>query len=122
MILFLKPYASKSSIKYLTNSCPIVLIASNKPRITCFDFQLDPQKIMTKINTSCAPLNMHKSKFVVAQLQSFNQGKTYISLVFSTQLGKTMFENNFREGNYTQGHNYNTKHFNYTLFTNCKGK
>jgi len=33
-----------------------------------------------------------------------------------------MFENNFQEGNYTQRHNYNTKHFNYTLSTNCKGK
>jgi hypothetical protein len=67
-------------------------------------------------------LDMHKSKFVIAQLQSFSKGKTYVSLVFFTNLGKTMFENNFREGNYIQGHNHNTKHFNHTLSTNCKGK
>jgi hypothetical protein len=54
MILFLKQYASKSSIKILTNTCPIVLIDSNKPRVTCFGFQLDPKKIMNKRNTSCA--------------------------------------------------------------------
>jgi hypothetical protein len=53
---------------------------------------------MTKTNTSCAPLDIHKSKLAVAQLQSFSESKTYVSLVFSTNSGKIMFENNFQEG------------------------
>ncbi len=122
MILFLKPYASKSSIRFLANACHVIFIASNKPRVTCFGFQLNPKKFMTKINTSCAPLDIHKSKLVVTQLQSFNKGKIYVSLVFSTNLDKIMFENNFWKGNCTWGHNYITKHFNHTLSTNCKGK
>jgi hypothetical protein len=54
---------------------------------------------MTKTNTSCAPLDIHKSKLAVTQLQSFSKGKTYVSLVFSTNSGKTMFENNFEKEN-----------------------
>ncbi len=61
MILFFKPYASKSSIRFLTNACLVISAASNKPRVTYFSFQLDPKKIMTKTNTSCAPLDIHKS-------------------------------------------------------------
>ncbi len=68
MILFLKPYAFKSLIRFLTNSCLLVLITLNKLKVTCFGFQLDPKNIMTKTSTSCAPLNIHKSKLAVAQL------------------------------------------------------
>jgi hypothetical protein len=122
MILFLKPYAFKSWIRFLTNTCLILLVASNKPRVTCFGFQSNPKNFMTKTNTSCAPLDIHKSKLVVAQLQSFNISKTYVSLIFSTNSNKTVFENHFQEWNCIWGHNYNTKHFNNTLSTNCKGK
>ncbi len=85
-------------------------------------FQLDPKKIMTKTNTSCAHMDISKWKLAIAQLQSFNKCKTYVSLVFSTILSKTMFENNFQERNCTQGHNCKTKHFNHTLSSNYKGK
>jgi hypothetical protein len=67
-------------------------------------------------------LDIHKLELVVAQLQSFSKGKTYVSLVFSTNLNKTMFENNFQKKNYTQRHNCNTEHFNHTLSPNYKGK
>ncbi len=95
MILFLKSHASKSSIRFLTNTCPIVLTTLNKPRITYFGFPLNPKKFMTKTNTSCAPLDIHKSKLTIAQLQSFNENKTYVSLVFSTNSSKIVFEINF---------------------------
>jgi hypothetical protein len=62
MILFLKPYASKSSIRFLVNAYPLVSAVSNKPRVTCFGFQSNPKKIMIKTNTLCAPLDIHKSK------------------------------------------------------------
>ncbi len=58
MILLLKPCASKSSIKFLANVYLVILATSNKPRISCFGFQLDPKKFMTKTNTSCAPLDV----------------------------------------------------------------
>jgi hypothetical protein len=58
MILLLKPYASKSSIKFLANVYLVILATSNTPRISCFGFQLDPKKFMTKTNTSCAPLDV----------------------------------------------------------------
>jgi len=122
MILFFKPYAFKNWIRFLANICPIVSVASNKPRVTCFGFQSNLKNFMTKTNTSCAPLDIHKSKLVVAKLQSSNKGKTYVSLVFSTNSNKTVFENNFWEWNCTWRHNCNTKHFNHTLSTNCKGK
>ncbi len=51
MILFLKPYAFKISIRFLTNTCPIISTTLKKPRITCFGFQSDPKKIMTKKKT-----------------------------------------------------------------------
>ncbi len=101
MILFLKSYASKSSIRFLANACPIILGTLNKPKVTCFGFQLDPKNFMSKINTSCAPLDIHKSKLLITQLQSFNKGKTYVSLVFSTNLDKIVFENNFQKRNCT---------------------
>jgi hypothetical protein len=75
MILFLKPYASKSSIRFLTKACHVVLATSNKKNVTCFGFQSNPKKFMTKTNTSCAPLDIHKSKLAIAQLQSFSKGK-----------------------------------------------
>jgi hypothetical protein len=53
---------------------------------------------MTKINTSCAFLDIHKSKLAVAELQSFNKAKTYVSLVFSTNSGKIMIEIIFKKG------------------------
>jgi len=53
---------------------------------------------MTKINTSCASLDIHKSKLTIAQLQSFSKGKTYVYLIFSTNLSKIVFENNFGKG------------------------
>ncbi len=71
---------------------------------------------MTKANTSCAPLDIHKWKWALTQLQSFNKGKTYVSLIFSTS------QNNFWKRNYTWKHNCNTKHFNHALSTNCKSK
>jgi hypothetical protein len=40
---------------------------------------------MTKINISCAPLDIYKSK-LVANIQSTNFGKTYPCFVFSTNL------------------------------------
>ncbi len=75
MILFLKPYALKSSIRFLVNAYFVVSVASNEPKMTCFGFQSNPKNIMTKTNTSCAPLDIHKSNLTIAQLQSFSKGK-----------------------------------------------
>jgi hypothetical protein len=47
IILFLKFYSYKTLISLFANVYPIVLEASNKLRVTCFHFQLHPQKIMT---------------------------------------------------------------------------
>jgi hypothetical protein len=60
------------------------------------------------------PWTSINKKLAIAQLQSFSKGKTYVSLVVSTNLSKTMFENNSQERNYTQGHNCNIKHLNHT--------
>jgi hypothetical protein len=67
-------------------------------------------------------LDICKSKLVVGQLQSFNKGKAYVSLISSTNLNKIVFENNFRKGSCKWGHNYNIKHFNHTFSTNYKSK
>jgi hypothetical protein len=104
MILLLKPYAFKKSIRFIANVCHVNSVTSNKPRVTCFGFQSNHKNIMATTNTSCAPLDIHKSKLVVTQQQSFNNNKTYVSLVFSTNSNKIMFENNFRNGNCTQRH------------------
>ncbi len=42
IILFLKPYASKILIRFLANTCLIILITSNKPMVTYFGSQSDP--------------------------------------------------------------------------------
>ncbi len=58
---------SKKSIRFIINACHVVLVVSNKPRVTCFCFQSNPKKIMTKANTSCVPMGIHRSKLAVAQ-------------------------------------------------------
>ncbi len=67
IILFLKPYASKRLMNFLANVYPIVLAASNESRVFFFKFQLNPKKIMTKANTSCAHVDIHKSKLAITQ-------------------------------------------------------
>jgi hypothetical protein len=74
-------------LELLANYSPIVFVASNKPIDTYLGWQLDPKKFITKANISCAPFDIHKSKFVVVEIQSVNFGKTYICFVFSTKLG-----------------------------------
>jgi hypothetical protein len=57
IILLPKPYSSNKLINSFANACPIVLEALNKSRVTFLEFQLNPQKIMTTVNTSRAPLD-----------------------------------------------------------------
>jgi len=105
-------------LKLLVNYSPIVFVTSNKPIDTYLGWQLDPKKFITKTNISCTPFDIHKSKFVVIEIQFVNFGKTYTCSVFSTKLGNIYFLICFLEGNTTLEH----KHLNHTLSTNCNGK
>jgi hypothetical protein len=44
-ILFFKPYASKRSLKFLANVCPIVSTTANKPIITYLVSKYIPKKL-----------------------------------------------------------------------------
>jgi hypothetical protein len=98
MILFLNPYWSSNFVKLLAHVYSIVFVALSKPIITCLGCQLDPKKLISKANISCATLDTHKSKLVVVEIQSINFGKKNIYFIFSTKLGNISWENYFLKG------------------------
>ncbi len=122
MILFLKQYSSKRSINFFANACVIASKSSNRARTICFGVQLNPSKFITKAKTLWTPLDIQRSKLVVAKWHSSRKSKTYVHLVFSIRWGKTSCEKNFCEENQTQGHKCKIKCFNHAFFTNCRGK
>ncbi len=117
MILFLSPYWSKKIVKLLVNICPIIFVASKNTIVTYLGCQSDPKKFITRVNISCAPFDIHKSKLVVVEIQFVNFGKTYTRFIFSTKLGNISWKSFFLKGNTTLGNKCNTKRLNHTLST-----
>jgi len=74
-IFSLKPYLSKTFVKLQTKAYPIVVVTSNSPILTCLGYQSFPKKLMTK-DTSYAPLDIQRSKQVVAKWYFANARKT----------------------------------------------
>jgi len=70
-----QPILIKQFCHLLTKVWLVIFITSNKPTITHLDCQSNPTKLIIIANISCAPLHIHKSKFVVAKLQLVNFGK-----------------------------------------------
>ncbi len=98
----------------------ILFVVSNSPIVICLRCQLDPEKLITRTKISCAPLDIHKSKFVV-DIQSPNFGKTYNYFIFFTNLGNISLKHCFLEENITQGHRCKIKCLNQTFSTNYNG-
>ncbi len=76
---------------------------------------------MTKVNTSCAPFDIHKSKLVVVSIKSINFNQTYICFIFSTKLGNISWNNYFLERKTIQRHKCKTKLLIQTFSTNYNG-
>jgi hypothetical protein len=72
---FLKSYLSKKIVKLQTKACPIVVVTSNNPILTCLGYQSFPKKLMTK-DTSYGPLDIQRSKQVVAKWHFASARKT----------------------------------------------
>jgi hypothetical protein len=68
MILFLKPYAFKISIRFLTNTCPIISTTLKKPRITCYSYI-----ITLNILTTNSPQIANASDFPLLKMQDSPQ-------------------------------------------------
>jgi hypothetical protein len=63
MIFYLWPKESKRLLKFITKICPIVLVASNNPIVTCWGWcQFASIKLITNAKISWVLLNIHKSK------------------------------------------------------------
>lgn len=80
---FLNPYWSKKFIKLLAKAWSIIFVASDKPIVSCLSYQSNPNKLVTRANISCAPLDIHKLKLVFIDIQFANFGTCFI---FSTKL------------------------------------
>jgi hypothetical protein len=79
----------------------------------CFGMQFSPKKF-----TSCALLDIHKSKLVIVETHLSKIGKTYVCFVFSAKFGNTSLLKVFLDGKTTQGHNCIAKHFSKILSIN----
>jgi hypothetical protein len=74
----------------LAKVCPLVFIASKRPRVTlCFGCQLAFKKLITYGKISHPPFDINKSKLVTAKWHSIRVGKTYNCLVF---MKRTFFQ------------------------------
>jgi hypothetical protein len=78
---------SNNCIKFLARVCPIVFITSKRPKVMCFGYQLTLKKVITNAQISCPPVDIHKSKLVIAEWHYVKVDKTYNCLVFSTKMG-----------------------------------
>jgi hypothetical protein len=47
--------------------CPIILVASKKPRVMFFGYQLAPKNLITNARILCPLFDVHKSKLVVVK-------------------------------------------------------
>jgi hypothetical protein len=63
-------------VKFLAKVCPLVFIASKRPRVTIC--QLAFKKLITYGKISCPPFDINKSKLVVAKWHSIKVGKNTI--------------------------------------------
>jgi hypothetical protein len=96
----------------LAKAWPIVYFASNNPIVTYLCYQSNPKKLMIRTKILCAPLDIHKSKLLVTNIQFANFCKTYINFDFSTNLGNISWKNCFLEKKTTWGDKCKTKHLN----------
>jgi hypothetical protein len=70
-------------VKFLAKVFPPIYVASKRPRVMCFGYQLAFLKLIINAKITCPPLDIHKSKLVVVKWHFAKGGKTYNYLVFS---------------------------------------
>lgn len=104
-ILLVKENVSRSSRSLGTMATPLVAMASNKPIVTCLDSHLLKIKLAITTTISCVPVDIHKSKVHVADMQLANASCTYVIKAFSTKASKTSSTKTFFDGKTTLGHN-----------------
>lgn len=64
-IFFLYPYSSHNVIKFLTKTCLVMSLVSNKPIVICFGCQWSFKKFIIKTKMSCSPFDIHKPKLMI---------------------------------------------------------
>jgi hypothetical protein len=62
----------------MTKVCPLIVIASKRPKVICFNYQSTFKTLITNAKTSCPTYDIHRSKFVVVEWHFAKVGKTYI--------------------------------------------
>jgi hypothetical protein len=70
-------------IKFMAKVSPLIYVASERPRVMCFDYQLAFKNLIINAKITCPPFDIHKSKLVVVEWHFAKDGKTYNYLVFS---------------------------------------
>ncbi len=90
-LFFDKPYCFKSFLRIFTSVCHEVSIVSNNLIVTCLGIQSNLKNWTINAKKSCALLDIHKSKLVVADMHSIKTGKIYCCLVFSTKSIESFF-------------------------------
>jgi hypothetical protein len=88
-----------------TMVAPLVSIALNKPTVTCLSSKLLFDRNLTT-NTSCALINIHRSKVHVVERHGANASCTYVNKVFSTKIGRTSSTNTLFDKKQTLGITY----------------
>jgi hypothetical protein len=95
---------SRSARSLIAVAAPLVLIALNKPIVTCLGSQLLDRKLTTTSNMSCTLANIHKSKVNVAK-KDLNASYTYVTKTISIKVGIISSTNFFFDGKITFEHN-----------------
>jgi hypothetical protein len=94
---------------------PLVSISSNITYCNCLGYQYVEIKLTKSAKMSWAPIDVQKSKVVIANKHVSKANKTYKYFVFFANSNKTSFVKIFLAGKTTHGHNHNAnvvdKHF-----------
>lgn len=88
-----------------TMVAPLVSIALNKPTVTCLSSKLLFNRKLTT-NTSCALIDIHRSKVHVVERHVANASCTYVNKVFCTKVGRTFSTNTLFDKKQTLGITY----------------
>jgi hypothetical protein len=106
---------SNNFIKFMAKVCPLVSIASKRPRVMNFGYQLTLKKLITNAKISCPPFDIHKWKLATTKWQSIQVGKTY-NLFFPSKPGSNSWEKKI----WTQMHFVNYKRIQFLIIRSPK--
>jgi len=93
-----------SSYNLRTIAMPLVFITPNKAIVTRFALQSLEIKVTTIEQMSHIPFNIHSLNVQMTNKQLANVGCTYITMLFSTKLGRTFSIKAFFYGKTIHGH------------------